>query len=209
MPSDEINRYNVYPDDFAAQMQVLKDWGYNPITLSMMVDVIKNGGQLPPHPIILTFDDGYQNNYEYAFPIMKEHGFVGVVYVSADPIDSKGYLTVEELKEMIEYGWEVGSHGTTHIDLTFNHQALNFEVKKSRAIISELLDYQISAFAYPFGRADRHVTTQVINVGYTSAVGIGQTWTHTERDLFYLRRIEVHGYWDLERFKSLLPWTSP
>jgi hypothetical protein len=81
--SDEYagNRYYVTTDNFRAQLQALHDWGYTSITISTLVDVLIHGGNLPPRPVVITFDDGNLDIYQNAFPIMHEMGFVGTFYI--------------------------------------------------------------------------------------------------------------------------------
>ncbi len=108
------SRYYVTPDTFDSELRLLRGWDYTTITTTQLVQAITEGASLPPHPLILTFDDANEDNYTNAFPLMQKYGFTGVLYVPYDYIGTPGYLTVENIKEMAAAGWEVGSHSLTH-----------------------------------------------------------------------------------------------
>lgn len=202
-------RYNVVPEVFAAQMQALADWGYETITAKQLVAAITKGAPLPPRPIVITFDDGYYGVYEYAFPIMQEHGFVGVAYIVANRLKSHGFMGAPQLDEMIATGWEVGSHSFTHSDLTLDHSIAFDEIFYSRQTLNQALSQEVSTFAYPFGAFDYYLGDRTRKWGYKAGMGLGTHYTHSENTLFYLQRIEVQGGYNIEKFASLLPWTSP
>jgi peptidoglycan/xylan/chitin deacetylase (PgdA/CDA1 family) len=203
------NRYNTTPDNFAAQMQALADWGYTTITASQLVEAIKYGAPLPPRPVVITFDDGHYSVYEYAFPVMQEHGFFGVTYIVANRLEASGFTGVYELEEMIAAGWEVGSHSYTHSDLTLDHSIAFNEIYYSRDTLNSALSQDVTTFAYPFGSIDNYVGDRTGRWGYTAAMGLGKFSTHNEATLYYLSRLEVQGTYDLETFAGLLPWSEP
>src|SRR5574340_244163 len=108
------SRYYVAPENFEAHLKLLRDWGYSTISTSMLVDAITHGAALPPHPILITFDDANADNFTNAFPIMQKYGFTGVLYVPYSYVGAPNYLTVDQIKEMAAAGWEVGSHTMDH-----------------------------------------------------------------------------------------------
>ncbi len=125
------NRYYVSTADFRAQMEALRSWGYTAITVSELVDVLINGGELPMRPVVITFDDGNLDVYQNAFPIMRDLGFVGTNYIVANRLQSKYFVNVEQLQEMADAGWEIGSHSMTHTDLTTDYSIANIEIRQS------------------------------------------------------------------------------
>lgn len=203
---DITNRYAVSIDSFKAQMQKLKDWDYTPITLMTMVDVLLNGGSLPPRPVVITFDDGNLDIYDNAFPIMKKNHFPGVFYIVSSRLESTNYVSAEQLKEMVKAGWEIGSHSMTHADLTTDHSIVRNEILQSRLDLEDALGVPVKSFAYSFGLTDEYIATKVQDYGYLDAVGLGTSNEHTWSTLYYLSRREVHGEYDLSAFTTLLPW---
>jgi peptidoglycan/xylan/chitin deacetylase (PgdA/CDA1 family) len=202
------NRYYISIDTFRAQMQALHDWGYTSITVSDLVNVLLNGGELPDRPVVITFDDGNVDIYQNAFPIMHELGFVGTTYIVGNRLESKYYVNAEQLNEMAVDGWEIGSHAMSHPDLTLNHSIVRYEVLQSRLTLEDATGESVNTFAYPYGLTDEFITNKVSEYGYTAGMGLGSSYDHTLGTLFYLSRIEVQGSYDLSKFASLLPWSD-
>ncbi|MEN8243169.1 MAG: polysaccharide deacetylase family protein [Chloroflexota bacterium] len=201
--------YNVSPEQFAEQMQALADWGYTTITIAQLVEAINQGAVLPPRPIVITFDDGNHSVFQYAYPIMQQHGFVGVNYLVANRLQADGFMGVEELTELYKAGWEVGSHSYTHLDLRTDHDKAFDEIYHSRLDLAADLDQPVISFAYPFGGIDDYLGDRVGKWGYSAAVGLGKQFVHNTFSLYYLSRIEIKQALSLEEFGSLLPWSSP
>lgn len=199
-------RYSVSSSDFEAQMSALRDWGYTAIPISLLVRAITVGAELPPRPVVLTFDDGYTDVYNYAYPIMQKYGFVGVVYIIAGYMGGAGYMTPEQIQELASHGWEVGSHSMTHAHLPAVPDRLTEEGSASRALLKSTLGVEVNTFAYPYGEIDPNVVEKIAKYGYTAAVGLGVQDTNGMRSLFYLSRIEVRNGTSLEDFAALLPW---
>lgn len=200
------SRYFVDPAMFEQQMQWLYDHGYKTVTTTQLINVIKNGGQLPERPVVITFDDGDASIYKNAFPIMQKYGFVGVFYLITNYFGSSGVVTVEQVREMLNAGWEIGSHSISHQDLSLNHALINSEMNDSRSRLESLFSVTINTFAYPFGRVDEVVTSRAYKYGYLGAMGLGTSYTHSTATLFYLSREEVRFEYDMAKFISLLPW---
>jgi peptidoglycan/xylan/chitin deacetylase (PgdA/CDA1 family) len=199
------NRYQVTIPNFRSQMEWLFEHGYTAITISTLVEVLLEGGELPEKPIVITFDDGHLSVFENAFPIMDELGFPGVFYIVANRIyDSPGFVTSEQIKTMLNAGWEVGSHGYSHQDITQNHYSAEHEIAQSKYDLQAALDVPVNTFAYPYGLIDPYTATMVSNAGYKAGMGLGQSITHTWGNLFYLHRIEVYGSDTLEMFTARL-----
>ena len=174
-----------------------------------LIEAITEGGYLPPRPVVITFDDGHLSVYENAFPVMQSYGFTGVTYVVAKWLKAEDFTGVEELTEMMEAGWEVGSHSMTHADIAKDTSLINYEVLESKRTLEEALSAPIHTFAYPFGAFKNLIGDRVRRYGYLGGMGVGKGWTHSERTLYYLKRIEVNGGYDMETFASLLPWSEP
>jgi peptidoglycan/xylan/chitin deacetylase (PgdA/CDA1 family) len=202
------NRYYVTLDDFRAQMEALRDWGYTSITVSDLVEVLINGGELPNRPVVITFDDGNVNIYKNAFPIMHDLGFIGTFYIVANRLQSNGYVNAEQLREMANAGWEIGSHSMSHADLTLDYSTARYEILQSQLTLEDATGALVNTFAYPYGKTDEFITDRVSEYGYRAGMGLGSSWEHTLGTLFYLSRIEIQGSYSLSKFASLLPWSG-
>jgi peptidoglycan/xylan/chitin deacetylase (PgdA/CDA1 family) len=202
------SRYYVPPDKFEEQIKLLHDWGYTSITAKMLIEAITWGRELPPRPILITFDDGHLDNYTNAFPIMQKYGFTGALYLVVNYIGTDGYMNVDQIIEMYNAGWEVGSHSTNHFDLTkLDPQMLRKEIVGSRAVLEDMLGIPIETFAYPFGAKKSSAIDYVKFAGYAGAMGAsGYTPAQGTWNLYYLQRVEIKGTEDTSTFTRFLPW---
>ena len=200
--------FYVPPGRFEDEIRLLHNWGYTPITTTMLVDAIKNGASLPPRPILITFDDAHEDNYTNAFPIMKKYGFTGVLYLPYNYIGTTGYLTVDQVREMAAAGWEVGSHSLSHPILTsLDAPHLRTEIVDSRKKLEKLLGVPILTFAYPFGNVGSASIDYVKFAGYIAAMGAtGYTADQGKSNLYILQRSEIKGSEDAKTFTRFLPW---
>lgn len=199
------NRYEVSIPDFRAQMLTLKELGYTAIPLSVFLQALLDGGELPEKPVVITFDDGHQSVYDNAFPIMQEFGFPGVFYIVANRIyGSPNFVGIDQLEEMIAAGWEIGSHGYSHLDMTLNHDLADKEIRESKLDLEWALSSKVLTFAYPFGTIDQFIANKVSNSGYKAGMGLGKSKSHTWNNLFYLERIEIYASYTLEDFRNIL-----
>jgi peptidoglycan/xylan/chitin deacetylase (PgdA/CDA1 family) len=207
---DEKNgdRYSVSIENFSNQMALLRKFGYQTISTQQLVEHLVKGRTLPERPIIITFDDGYEDVYLNAYPIMEKYGFSGVVYIVSDRLYANGFLKVDLLKDLLKDGWEVGSHSITHADLVNNNNYVRQEVLQSKLDLEKALGIKVYSFAYPFGLNDPYVSKKVSEYGYKSGMGVGVFNQHSVGSLFNLSRREVYGSSSLNDFKNLLPWTG-
>ncbi len=201
------SRYYVPPDKFESELKVLHDWGYTTITTSQLVRAITQGASLPPRPMLITFDDGNEDNYTTAFPLMQKYGFTGVLYIVVQYMGQTNYLTVDQLKEMAGAGWEIGSHSETHRNLPSSPDAMRYEIVQSRQDLEDRLGVPILTFAYPFGLEDNAAGDYAHFAGYIAAMGAsGYTADQGKGNLFVLQRCEIKGSDDARNFTRFLPW---
>ena len=198
--------YYIAPDVFDRQMNLLYQWGYRTISVQLLVNAIKQGAELPPRPVLLTFDDGSETVYERALPIMQRYGFTGVSYVVHNYVGTTKYMSTDQIRALYTAGWEVGSHSLSHTDLTTRPRRQMDEIVESRRRLESLLGIPILSFAYPFGTYDSDSLYYVHQAGYIAAMGLGKESRQGTKNLFYLYRQAVKGSDDLRAFASYLPW---
>ena len=208
LPNSSDARYYTAPVDFQWQMQALKDWGYTTIPISLLVEAILKGASLPPRPVVISFDDGYESVYENAFPVMQAYGFTGVMYLVWDYLGSQGYMDNGQIQTMTTVGWEIGSHSMTHPHLPVVHDQVFFEGAQSKSHLESEFGVNVESFAYPYGEIDPFVVGKIAEYGYSAAVGLGGQYVNGLDTLFYLSRIEVRNGTDLTAFAALLPWSG-
>jgi peptidoglycan/xylan/chitin deacetylase (PgdA/CDA1 family) len=203
--------YYVPPKTFEQEIKALHDWGYTSITIKMLVQAITMGRELPPHPILITFDDGHVDNYTTAFPIMQKYGFTGALYIVVNFMDTEGYLSHGQILEMYRAGWDVGSHSMNHYDLTkLDAETLRREIVTSKEKLEDILGVDILTFAYPFGAKNDAIVREVRAAGYIAAMGAeGYTDSQGEWNLFNLQRVGIRGSEDAKSITRFLTWKGP
>ena len=200
----------VSPEMFEKQIRYLSEQGWHFYTMSELVAQRKN---LPKHSVAITFDDGYEDNYTQAFPILKKYGAKATIYLVTDrhgrewssrrkAKNSGGELMREpklsdtQVEEMIASGLiEIGSHTVTHDNLPQLESAdKREEIIGSKEALEKRFGIRCLSFCYPFGLYDEEDVRLVQEVGYTNAVTT-QSGIEDMRnaDLFRLKRITVSG----------------
>jgi peptidoglycan/xylan/chitin deacetylase (PgdA/CDA1 family) len=201
------SQYYVPPDKFEQQMKLLHDWEYTVIPLELLVKAITDGADLPPRPVVITFDDGDISVYETALPIMEKFGLTGVVYIVGNYMNTDGYMTAGQIKELAAAGWEVGSHSRSHRDLRKLEPAVQMvEIVDARKELREATGASVDTFAYPFGFVGNTAGGYVHAAGYVAAMGLGFTSDQGKSNLFWLQRRDVQGKYDIKQFAAFLPW---
>jgi peptidoglycan/xylan/chitin deacetylase (PgdA/CDA1 family) len=152
--------------DFRRQMDYLEKQGYQAVTEATIEDGWAKGTPVPPKPIVLTFDDGYLGQYTDAMPILREHGWAGVLNLKVEGSD----LNEGEVKKMIAAGWELGAHTIHHLDLTnLSPSQLKEETAGARAILRRRFHVPVDDFCYPAGRYNDAVVRAVKAAGFRGA----------------------------------------
>lgn len=156
---------SVSPTKLAEQLDLIKSSGYTTITFNDL-----NEGNIPSKPIILTFDDGYENFYQSAFPALKSREMKAVSYIITNDTGGQ-YMTTDQVKEISENGIEIGSHTLSHPDLTKLSQGkLTDETKNSKEELEKIIGKPVVSFCYPSGQYNDAVVAAVEAAGYKFAV---------------------------------------
>lgn len=199
------NSLIIEPDKFAQQMNYLKEHQFTPLTLDDFFLVLEGRQPSPPKPILITFDDGYANNYEHAMPILKKHRFPATLFMSPGAVGQDGYLNWNQTKQMHEAGWDVQPHGMTHPHLPkLSAEQQEGEIVKSRKLIEEQLGTKADVFCYPYGEFNKHTLTILKENGFRYAFTIQQGKTTSKQPPLELKRIYVNGKDSLETWSERL-----
>ena len=204
-PTEDIKLRGAFtsPKNFAKQMRYLKKQGFNFYTASELIDFYRTNGFFPTKSIVLTFDDGWKDNYTNAFPILRDLEIKATIFlvpscigqttikVVGDGENQREHLALEDILEMSKYGIEFGSH-------TLNHKLLHqiplseikYEVEESKKEIENFLQKPCRVFAYPAGFFTEAAQEAIKRAGYIAAFST----VYGENDninLYALNRIEI------------------
>jgi peptidoglycan/xylan/chitin deacetylase (PgdA/CDA1 family) len=190
--------------NFEAQMNFLADQGYTTMHLVDLVKHLESGEPLPDKSIVLTFDDGYDDNYVNVFPTLKDHGFVGTFFVIGSPTDygSPGYLRWEQILEMYNNGMEIGAHSLTHrYNLgQMRPSTQDTEIKNDNKLMVDHLPNWTPIFSYPSGSYNQYTIDLLNSLGYVAAVTTNQGALQSSGAPDELRRIRIRGEWNTQQF---------
>ncbi|EFR40096.1 polysaccharide deacetylase [Selenomonas sp. oral taxon 137 str. F0430] len=203
--------YVVPPAEFAAQLDYLRREGYTTITPQDYARARKGKQVLPEKPVILSFDDGYEDNHRVILPMLDERGMKGVFYIVTNDIGQPGYMTWDNLRALESHGMEIGSHTANHIPLTTltREQQLD-EIRLSKLLLEWNGMKTIYSFSYPNGSYDDVIVDMLAEENYLTAVTGEAGLNTTETDPYRLRRINIppphFGLWEfrLRLFKGEL-----
>lgn len=205
---------------FARQLASLRRRGMTTVTLRDCLAAARGERPLPPRPVILTFDDGYLDNYTNAFPLLVRFGMTAVVFLVADPALSSNewdaaagepwapLMSREQAREMSRAGIEIGSHTLTHPRLSdLSADRLAWELGESKCVLESWLEAPVLSLAYPYGAVDERVKRAALQAGYRCAVATNSGPIHFGRDPLEIRRVQILPWSGAFQFwKRSSPW---
>jgi peptidoglycan/xylan/chitin deacetylase (PgdA/CDA1 family) len=188
--------------NFEEQMRYLANTGYTTLAPEEFYNALSANKLLPEKPVMLTFDDGYEDFYTNAFPILKKYQLKAALFVIANLVgDPLGrYVTWEQLREMESTGLVfVGSHTLSHPDLTVSRR-VEREIFDSKTILEEKLGHSVTFFAYPSGRFNARTEDLVKAAGYQAAFTTLFGGAAKPEQFFHLPRVRISGGLDFQGF---------
>ena len=196
-------------EQFDKEMKYIKDQGYTTLTLKELYDYFENKVPVPDKSIVITLDDGYENNYTEAFPVLKKYGLKATVFMITCTIDvNPKCLTSAQLKEMDKAGIEIESHTVTHRDLdTLSYDEQLAELKDSKAALEKLLGRPVDYVAYPEGKYNGNTIKAVAAAGYKMAFTTNGRWSDKSDGILTLDRVYISTFHSMDVFKNRL--TNP
>jgi peptidoglycan/xylan/chitin deacetylase (PgdA/CDA1 family) len=183
-----VRKYIATPETLENELAYLKENGYTSVTFADLTGSVTTGVPLPPRSVIISFDDDWQTQYTYAFPLLKKYGFKATFYVWVVVVGMKNHMTWDEVKELDAAGMEIGCHTMTHPYLTRikDDATLRREIFGAKQRIEQHIGKPVTSFAYPFGQYNERVVAIVKEAGFTSARSTWPGVTHTVEGLYSL-----------------------
>jgi len=210
------------PDEFRREMQYLHEQGFQTWTLGQLVDRIVTGNWQDERRFVITFDDGFENVWSVAGPILAEFGFAATIFLVSDYVgresgwpvservtsyglDRMPLLSWSHARQMVKEGFEFGSHTATHPRMTeLTADQLDEELNRSRQTIEQQLGEACRTFCYPFGSFSPSVRDAVRKAGYEAAASLRFGRNTSVDDLYELRRIGSARFRNWQVFRACL-----
>lgn len=191
-------RYILAAADFRAQMQSLKDVGWQGISVSKALT-------FPAQPsVTITFDDGCETDLLVAAPILKEFGFGATFYITSGFLETRGYLSAQQLRELGNMGFEIGSHSVTHPYLPdLDNARLHEEIAGAKVRLEQILGRPVEHFSCPGGRYDQRAKDIAREAGYRSFTTSRIHANSKSTDPFELGRVAMMRGTKLSTFEAL------
>lgn len=197
----------VPPQTFAAQLDALERAGWRTITAAQLADDIDRGVAPPPKTFVITIDDGWDDGYTYALPILQAHGDLATYYVIASRINHGSFLKVDQLRALVAAGDEVGDHTMDHVALASQSGSkLAYEIDAAAATIALATGEWPQTLAYPSGSFNTRAEDAVkacspIKMALIEGEGTYESWDTR----FAIPRVKVSGG---VKPDALLQWVS-
>ena len=207
-------RYAVSMQRFRAQLDLLQSEGWRTYRLADMA-----GAALPQRSVVITFDDGYQDNFA-AFEELSKRGMTASWFVVSRDIGGRAawqdadspqlpMLSAAQLRDMQAGGMEIGAHSHTHRRLTECDDAtLVSELTQSKSILENLLQCPVTSLAYPYGAHDDRVVAAAHAAGYRTACTTRTGWAQRSNDPLQIRRLSIHADDSLSSFARKLTFAD-
>ncbi len=222
-PPASKHQIYVTKDNFEKHLAYFKSRGLTPITFAGYLQFARAErplSEFPARPIVLTFDDGYLDNYTNLLPLMRQYGYRGVLYLlgdfdvrynqwdlAADPAEPRAEIMDEAQKrDFVAAGWEIGAHTLSHPRLTtLPLPAAVEEIQRSKTQLETVLQTEVVSFAYPYGDLNEAVKAAVRAAGFAFGVATDTGGLHLEDDRMQVFRINMFPH---ETTASLFKKTS-
>ena len=192
-PVRESDCMNVKPEVFRQHIREFKEAGYLFIHVGDLQKYAAGLKPLPEKTLLITFDDGYADNYNYAYPILREEQVPGTFFVVSSTIGKENRMTATQLREMQANGMKIGSHSVNHIKLTdMSTKEIDFELRASKETLEKILEGPVCALAYPGGKVNETVLDKAkscYEMAFVAAVR-----PETKQTMYTLQRYGVFSW---------------
>jgi peptidoglycan/xylan/chitin deacetylase (PgdA/CDA1 family) len=201
------SQFYVSPAAFDEQMAYLADDGFTSVSLEQVLLALDGDMPLPAQPVAITFDDGNQDNYDLALPVLEKYHLSATFLIVTGWVGKPGHLTWNEIASMQQAGMHFGAHTVSHPYLPFLPRSLaDWEIRASKADLEAHLGQPVLVFAYPFGHTSPVIARLVQLAGFGMALGTRPYHlAHTLAERFFLTRYGVYSWTSLSSFERHIP----
>jgi peptidoglycan/xylan/chitin deacetylase (PgdA/CDA1 family) len=203
------NEVTITPEKLRMQLKYIKDQGYITLTMSELKNYLLDNSPIPQKSIVITFDDGYMDNYYNAFPILKDLDMVATIFCITSNLDGSYYLSKDAITEMSNYGIDIQSHTVNHHKLdkmTYSEQLA--ELKTSKKTLEAITGKEVTSIAYPFGNFNDNSIKAAKDAGYTLGFTTRRGLSDRDDNSLKIDRIYINSNYDMSTFKEVLTKTE-
>lgn len=176
---------------FGEQMQYLKDKGYNTVTISDLINFFDSGAAIPRKSVLITFDDGYEDFYLDALPILKQYGFKATVFTPTGLMDNPDYLTWQQVIDASNAGILFGNHTWSHRNVKATQDIMQKEISLADGQLTVRGLDNPKVFAYPYGIVGAPAENYLTSLGYSIAFTTQHGSTLCKKQRLSLPRIRI------------------
>lgn len=204
-PADPVGReLTVSPGQFTDQLAYLKRRGITAISMEQLRERLESGAPLD-HVVVLTFDDGYADQYTYALPLLRRFHDAATFYVITGTLDGPRHLSWAQLRVLHAFGQDIAAHGVAHDDLSLMSGAQQTaQIDDSVRLLRQGLHTAVTSYGYPSGRFNRLTLQLVERAGVDLAVTTDRRYVIAPENRFELSRVRVRSDWTIAQFGRAL-----
>jgi peptidoglycan/xylan/chitin deacetylase (PgdA/CDA1 family)/GT2 family glycosyltransferase len=220
--AEEASRFILPVRRFARQMAWLSRFGYNVLGLEEFLRYRQEHRLAPAPSLIITIDDGYQDNFTLAFPILRRHKFPATIFLVSQKLGQDNHwdegstltgrplVALSQVNQMFREGIHFGAHTQTHPHLTaLSREKMQQEIHGSKQDLQKMLQIPVETFAYPYGDFNASVKEVVEEAGFRGSCSVEGGTNSPKTPSHILRRVEVYGTDSLFRFFMMLLLEDP
>ncbi len=211
---EACDKMSVPLDVFEAQMQLLRDEGYQVIPLAELYKFMEMDSQIPKKSVVITFDDGWRSFHDLAMPVLKRFGYPATLFVYTDLIvGSRKTLSWDQVREIAQAGFDIQCHSRTHRDLAkllsgedlpAYLNSLEEEIVTSSKILADKTGQTPRFMAYPYGTTNPLVTGVLRKHEFLGAFTVKRGGVPVFSDTLRINRSMVYGDFTMEQFREQL-----
>lgn len=199
------NSLGVPVKQFTEEMEWLHSRNYHTLSLEEFYQALVNKASVPDNPVLLTFDDGYVDNYTSALPVLRQYGFRATFFIISNSIGNDN-MNWDQLHELVLQGNSIGCHTVHHYDLSaLSAKQLESELTVSKQELENRLGVGVFALCFPSGRYNTTTLELMPKLGYKLGFTTISGKVHLGDDLMTLKRFRISGGMPLASYKMLLP----
>lgn len=199
---DPNNNLLVPPSMFEEQMAWLEANEFTAMDLDEALDAMETG-KVPKRPVVITFDDGYSDNYTSAFPSLKNHGLKATFFVITDGVDDGYYMSSEMLKEMQSNGMSIQNHTANHLELDkLSREDAYDTIKRGQDFLRNNIGSDANYLCYPVGKYNSETIEIEKELGIKAATTTQGGISSIDDGLYQLKRVRIYPM-SIESFSSI------